>query len=208
MELGFDPLVILRLKPWQKIGIGLALFFLLMAGYGYFIFQDRYNQLDKLQKDIQLQGEQIASKRRLLNKLPQKRKELAILKAEEQRLAQKLPSEKEIPTLLTNISNAGHQQGLEFLLFATGSEISRGLYAEVPVKIEVRGSFHATAQFMDQVAKMSRIFTFADMVIEVTKGKEQHVLLTKARAATYRFLSEQALAQNERARKRKRKKRR
>ncbi len=200
MELGFDPLIILRLKPIQKIGVALGILLLLTAGYGYFFLQDRLNTMDKLHADIHMQEEQMASKRRLLAKLPQMREELDKLKKEEEKLAQKLPSEKEIPTLLTDISNAGHEQGLEFLLFAPGPDIARALYAEVPVSLEMRGSFHATALFMDQVAKMSRIVTFADMTMEPPKDRPG-VLITKARATTYRFLQQQAVEQKENANK-------
>lgn len=209
MELGFDPLIILRMKLIQKIGVVLGLFLLLLLGYWYFFMQERLDTMDKLRAEIQKQEEQIAMKRRLLAKLPQKREELARLKEEEERLAQKLPSEKEIPTLLTDISNAGHQQGLEFLLFAPGAEITRELYAEVPVGLEVRGSFHAVALFIDRIAKMSRIVTFADLFVEPEKGKtntkelfpQTDILVTKARATTYRFLSQQALEQKARTEK-------
>ena len=175
MELGFDPLLILRLRPLQKIGIALGLIGLLIAGYWYVALQDRLTERDRLLADIRHQEEQMLSKRRMLARLPQLRAELAQLKTEEARLAQKLPSEKEIPTLLTDVSNAGHEQGLEFLLFAPSPEITRDLYTEVPVGLEIRGSFHAIALFMNQVASLSRIVTFADMTLE--PSKEQPGLL-------------------------------
>lgn len=198
MELGFDPLIILRMKPLHKIGAAALCLVIILLGYWYFFFQERYDTIKKLQAAIQQQEEQMASKRRLLAKLPQMREELAKLKEEEMKLARKLPSEKEIPTLLTDISSAGHEQGLEFLLFAPGAEITRELYAEVPVGMEVRGPFLAIALFMDRVAKMSRIVTFADMTLEPVKDHRE-ILVTKARATTYRFLSQQALEQKEHA---------
>ncbi|MBF0462068.1 MAG: type 4a pilus biogenesis protein PilO [Magnetococcales bacterium] len=197
MELGFDPLLILRLKPIQKIGVALGLLALLTAGYWYFFLEERLRIMDKRQSEIQQQEEQMASKRRLLAKLPKMREELAKLKEEEEKLAQKLPSEKEIPTLLTDISNAGHEQGLEFLLFAPGPEVTRALYAEVPVGMEVRGPFRATALFMARIAQMPRIVTFADLTMEPAK-EQPGLLVTKARATTYRFLNQQAVAQKER----------
>ncbi|MEO5363551.1 MAG: type 4a pilus biogenesis protein PilO [Magnetococcus sp. DMHC-8] len=205
MELGFDPLVVLRLKPIQKIGVGCGLLLLISAAYAYLFLQDRLAEMDKLQANLKQQEEQLASKRRLLAKLPQMREELAKLKEEEAKLAQKLPSEKEIPTLLTDISNAGHEQGLEFVLFAPGPEIPRELYAEVPVGVEVRGSFHATALFMDRVARLPRIVTFADMTMEQVKERRE-ILVTKARATTYRFLTQQAVEQKEQGNKGKDKK--
>lgn len=193
MELGFDPLIILRLKTMQKMGIALGLLCVIAAGYWYFFLDERINEMDTLRADVRYQEQSIASKQRMLGKLPKMREELTKLKIKEEKAAQKLPSKKEIPTLLTDISNAGHEQGLEFLLFAPGPEIPRDLYAEVPVGLEVRGSFHATVLFMDQVAKLSRIVTFADMSIEPIK-EQPGLLVAKARATTYRFLEQQTLA--------------
>ena len=192
MELGFDPLVILRLKTIQKMGVGLGILIVIGAGYWYFLLKDRLVELDTLQAKVQQQEKDIAFKKRMLTRLPQLREELAKLKIEEEKATQKLPSQKEIPTLLTDISNAGHEQGLEFLLFAPEAEIPRDLYAEVPVGMEVRGSFHATVLFMDQVAQLSRIVTFADMSLEPVE-KEPGVLVTKARATTYRFLEQNSV---------------
>ena len=199
MELGFDPLIILRMKPLQKAGVALLLCFLVVAGYGYFFLQERIETIKKMNVNIQQQEQDMASKRRMLARLPQMREELAKLKEEEARLARKLPSKEEIPTLLTDISNAAHEQGLELALFAPGAEISRDLYAEVPVGMEVRGSFHAIALFVDQVARMSRIVTFADMTVEANKEQKdlKDLLVTKARATPYRFLDQQALAKEQ-----------
>ncbi len=196
MELGFDPLIILRMKPMQKAGVALGLCLLVMAGYWHFFLQERIETIKKMNANIQQQEQDMASKRRMLAKLPQMREELAKLKEEEARLARKLPSKEEIPTLLTDISTAAHEQGLELALFAPGAEISRDLYAEVPVGMEFRGSFHAIALFVDQVARMSRIVTFADMTVEANK-EQKDLLVTKARATTYRFLDQQALAKEQ-----------
>lgn len=196
MELGFDPLIILRLKTLQKFGVALCILTILAGGYWYFFLQERLDQMETLRIDVRKQEQRIRAKRRMLQKLPQLREELAKLKIKEAKAAQKLPSKKEIPTLLTNISTAGHEQGLEFLRFAPKPEINHELYAEVPVDLEVRGSFHSTVRFLDQVAKFSRIVTFADMSLEPMIQRPGR-LVTKARATTYRFLEKAALAQQD-----------
>ncbi|MBF0099202.1 MAG: type 4a pilus biogenesis protein PilO [Magnetococcales bacterium] len=205
MELGFDPLLILRLSRWQRLAVVLAILALPLAAYAALLAPERLESLQQVQNSLQQQEEQMASKRRLLARLPQMREELNKLKAEEERLAQRLPSEKEIPTLLTDISTLGLEQGLEFILFAPGSELVRELHAEVPVTLEVRGSFPALAQFIDRLARMPRIVTLSDWHLE--PNKEQPELLgSKARLTTYRFLTQKALEQKERDAKGKNKK--
>ena len=51
----------------------------------------------------------------------------------------RLPNEKELPVLLTNMSSLGKKSGLEIRYFRPAEEINRGFYAEVPIHIEFVG---------------------------------------------------------------------
>lgn len=197
MELGIDILVILRMKVVEKIGVALGILALIAGAYWYFLFTDRTRDLEKVEKTVQSQVDAIAAKRRMLARLPELRKELIVLKGHEERLARKLPSKKEIPVLLTDISTAGHEQGLEFLLFAPQPELERDVYAEVPVSLRVQGPFHETALFVNQLAKLSRIVTVSDIVMVPgdKKGIEDKGLVTTAQATTYRFLEQEEAAE-------------
>jgi type IV pilus assembly protein PilO len=75
-------------------------------------------------------------------------------------------------------------------LFQPLPEVQRGFYAEVPVRIEVEGSYHEVAMFFDRVGKLNRIVNIRDITMsepEVRSGKV--VLRTTGLAVTYRFLS-------------------
>jgi type IV pilus assembly protein PilO len=184
MELGFDPVELLRLPLWKKVGIGFILLILIVAGYWHFSLQDQIRKIESNDRAIETQVNEIAMKRRMLLQLPRLRKELAILKEKEAKAARKLPSKKEIPALLTDISNAGHEQGLEFTLFAPKPEIPVDLYAKVPVEVRIVGPYHETLLFMNQVARLSRIVTFSNMKLK----PENDILNTRAWITTYRFL--------------------
>ncbi|MBF0358360.1 MAG: type 4a pilus biogenesis protein PilO [Magnetococcales bacterium] len=186
MELGFDPVDVLRLPLYKKIGIGFLILLVLLAGYWHFSLNDQLQLIESNRAKIAQQVESIAIKKRMLLRLPKLREELVILKEKEAKAARKLPSKKEIPALLTNISNAGHEQGLEFTLFAPKPEIVVDVYAQVPVEVRVRGPFHETLLFMNQVARFSRIVTFSN--IEMKPQKDGQMLNTKAWVTTYRFL--------------------
>ncbi|MBF0193903.1 MAG: type 4a pilus biogenesis protein PilO [Magnetococcales bacterium] len=184
MELGFDPADILRLPLFKKIGIGLLILLILAAGYWHFSLRDQLQRVDANAAAITALENSIASKKRMLLALPRLRKELIALKKREAKAARKLPSKKEIPALLTDISNAGHEQGLEFTLFAPKPELPMDVYAKVPVEVKVRGPYHETLLFMNQVARLSRIVTFSNIKMK-PKGK---ILNTQAWVTTYRFL--------------------
>ena len=105
---------------------------------------------------------------------------------------QLLPDKKEIPNLLESISRSGRGSGLEFLLFQPAQEIPRGFYAEIPVKIQVKGGYHNLAMFFDQVAKLSRIVNISNIKITGAKGskKDATYLEASCKATTFRFLEQ------------------
>jgi type IV pilus assembly protein PilO len=200
MELGFDPVEILRLPLFKKIGVGLLILLLIAGGYWHFSLGEQLRMIDANNFAIATQVKSISMKKRMLNQLPRLRKELVILQEKEAKAARKLPSKKEIPALLTDISNAGHEQGLEFTLFAPKPEIRVAVYAKVPVEVWVSGPYHETLLFMNHVARLSRIVTFSNLDMQPKNG----ILHTKAWVMTYRFL-EVAKQRKKKSKKKKRK---
>jgi type IV pilus assembly protein PilO len=98
----------------------------------------------------------------------------------------KLPEKKEIPSLLSSISQSGRDAGLEFLLFEPRGEQTKEFYAEIPVSIIVEGNYHKTALFFDKVARLHRIVNIDD--IKMIAAKESDELRTSCTAVTYRFV--------------------
>ncbi|HIJ83404.1 MAG: pilO [Magnetococcales bacterium] len=186
MDLGFNPDQILRLPTQKKVAIIAGIILVLTGVYWYFLLQDTLDAIQSVNDKISKQQEKIDSKKKMLASLPKLRKELEELKVLEAKAAQNLPSKQEIPALLTDISEAGHEQGLEFILFAPKPELAVKIYAEVPVEVSVRGSFHATVTFMDKVTRMSRIATFSNL--SMTPESKSDTVTTTARLTTYRFL--------------------
>ncbi|MBF0189860.1 MAG: type 4a pilus biogenesis protein PilO [Magnetococcales bacterium] len=192
LELGFDPGQLLRLKPLQNAGIALGILVVIAIGYWHFFLKDHQVTIERLDAEIIQQEETIRSRQTMLRQLPALRKELAELKKLEAEAARKLPARKDIPALLTDISNAGHEQGLTFVLFAPKAELLADIHAEVPVEMQLQGSFHETALFMQTIARMPRIVTINDTLMTPDKNG---VLLTTTKATTYRFLDAEELAE-------------
>ena len=97
-----------------------------------------------------------------------------------------LPEKKEIPSLLTNISRSGQSSGLEFLLFQPQNDVPKEFYAEIPVAIQVDGSYHNVAVFFAKVAQLSRIVNIKNINMVYQKGGR--ALQTQCKAVTYRFV--------------------
>ncbi len=104
-----------------------------------------------------------------------------------------LPLEKEIPDLLDQISNLGIQGGLEFLSFKPLDESQKDFYAEVPVRLDIIGPYHSVVGFFDNVSRMSRIITIANLTVipysgSAGKAFSGPIVQARCKAVTYRFI--------------------
>ena len=99
-----------------------------------------------------------------------------------------LPKEKEIPSLLTNISALGRGSGLDFLTFKPGTDEPKDFYSEIPIDIKVRGPYHNMGIFLDQVSKLDRIVTVSNITMGApTKEGSEMLLNSSCRLVTYQF---------------------
>lgn len=170
----------------QKILIVVGIFVLAGGGFAYFSYYPKFKEITKLtQEQMKLDKDLARSKKKAAEYESYKRK---MAQAEERfrKALQALPEKKEIPSLLTNISRSGQDTGLEFLLFQPQAEVQKEFYAEIPVSIQVDGSYHNVAMFFDKVARLSRIVNIHNLQMNAQKNPGS--LRTACTAVTYRFV--------------------
>ena len=97
-----------------------------------------------------------------------------------------LPNKKEIPELLKNITKLGTDSKLEFRRFRPRKTKTRDFYVEIPVSIEISGSYHSVAVFFDRVGRMDRIVNILNVSMKPVKGLSTK-LVTTCDAVTYSF---------------------
>lgn len=121
-------------------------------------------------------------------------------------MLRQLPSKTEVEDLLVDISQTGLASGIEFELFKPAQERFIEFYAELPISIKMKGTYHEFGDFISGVAALPRIVTLHN--IDISKGKkEDGDLVMSVTAKTYRYLDENEIAA-ESAKNRKKKTRR
>jgi len=122
-------------------------------------------------------------------------------------LLQQLPGKTEVAGLLVDISRIGILSGLEFELFKPEAEKPKEFYAELPIKIRVKGNYHQFGNFASGTAALPRIVTLHDLSITSKNKKDGDDRMTmEATAKTYRYLEKDNTANNNKKRKRRGKK--
>ncbi len=119
-----------------------------------------------------------------------------------ERLEKQLPSKAEMAALLSDINQAGTGRSLTFELFRPGQAVVKDYYAEQPIDIKVTGSYHDIGEFAADVAKMPRIVTLNNLALST--GKDGTLSLD-AIAKTFRYLDQDELDAQSKARKKKKK---
>lgn len=174
----------------RMMAAGLAVF-LVFGGYWYFVYSGRRAETLQVMAKITDLRQQRESKQKLISNMGQLQETVRDLGAQLKEAEAQLPDSKEIPDLLSSISSAGRDSGLEVISFRQRQEQLRDFYAEVPVDVTVRGNYHEVATFFDRVGKLDRIVNVSDIVMQAPKREGDEMIVdTLCSATTFRFLDE------------------
>lgn len=181
-----------NLSPMRKAFLVCLIFLLLGYLYYAYFYKDAFEKKGKLTERLSSIQHEMTEKRRVVKQIEKYKKELTVLRKDLQIALTKLPERKEIPVLLDSVSESGRKEDLEFLLFEPTHPVSQEFYAEIPVKIEVTGSYHSVVLFFEKVAKLPRIMNVTDISIKrrgnVDEDDESNTLVTSCIVKTYMFL--------------------
>src|SRR4030042_1691253 len=184
---------IVKLPNSRKILILGLLLAIIVGLYFYLSYLPKSAVLEKKIKEmsrVETQGREV---RIIAANMRQFQAEAAKLREELNRAIAQLPTSKEIPSLLANISNLGKDSGLEFLLFRPTPEVNREFYAEIPVEIKVRGGYHDVALFFDKVGKLPRIVNINGVAMDdVKEAQGKWEIITACTATTFKFIEKDA----------------
>jgi type IV pilus assembly protein PilO len=185
-----------NLSPVQK-NILLILPTLLIVILGMmFLLIPLYDQRSKLVTDIDTQNADMQKVKAQAQKLEMLKAENEVKKKELMQLEAQLPAEKEVSELLKQVSDLGIKAGLEVILWKPGEKSvhsSKDVY-EIPVNVEMRGSYHSLGYFFSRVTELPRIVTFNNITLKQGgKGASRNPVTLSVifRAHTYSSISEE-----------------
>ncbi|MCL7486887.1 MAG: type 4a pilus biogenesis protein PilO [Desulfobulbaceae bacterium] len=171
-----------------KLAIFIALLVVPIGLFYFLVYTKNVQQIDNLNKQKATLQAEIAKAKKAAAELDKMK--AAKMETEElfKKTATVLPKEKEIPGLLTSISDLGKRAGLEFNQFKPGGEIPKDFYAEIPVDIQIKGPYHNLGYFLDKVSKLERIVTVDNINISSPKKEGNEMILSSnCRLTTYRY---------------------
>ena len=164
------------------------------AVVGIGVYFDTLDQLARIksaeEKETALTREFEEKQKKAVN-LPDYEEQLTQIESLLDKMIREMPTEEEVASLLIDISQTGLASGLEFKLFKPDTPIRKDFYSELPINIQVIGSYEELGLFVSGLAALPRIVTLHDVNItpEVKDGK----LLKSAVVKTYNEGTDAAL---------------
>jgi type IV pilus assembly protein PilO len=195
----FQGLTLDNVGAWPiapRIALWLFVIAACAAGGWFGLWSGQKEQLEQLQTEEEKLKEEYKSKLQQAINLDELRKQREQVSQYVLTLEKQLPSKSEMDALLSDINQAGVGRGLDFELFRPGQTNVREYYAELPITVKVSGKYHDLGAFASDIANLPRIVTLNNMTLNAGKGG---TLSLDATAKTYRYLDQEELAAQRRA---------
>jgi type IV pilus assembly protein PilO len=180
----FDPLVNAP-KP-QKIVLGVFGLAVIGAAAYFLLLSPLETKIAQLRAQSASLSDELVKSRAMVADIARFRREAQELEAKIAVLKDRLPGEREMPTLYRSLSDAGTQAGLGVSLFQPREARVKDYYAEIPITINAEGSYHQLGEFFERVARLPRVVTVQELKLSSTNrpGRAVRAELT---LATYQY---------------------
>ena len=151
-----------------------------VAVVGIGVYFDTLDQLARLksaeEKETALTREFEEKQKKAVN-LPDYEEQLTQIESLLDKMIREMPTEEEVASLLVDISQTGLASGLEFKLFKPDTPIRKDFYSELPINIQVIGSYEQLGLFVSGLAALPRIVTLHNVNI-VPEGNDVKLLMS------------------------------
>lgn len=161
--------IILTILPSVIIAIVAIIFFIL----------PKDKEIKRLNAEITKQENEIAKDQAKAAKLDILKKENERLRARLEELKLQLPEEREVSGLLRQVSDLGIKSGLKIILWKPEQKKDHpsGIIYEIPVNVELSGSYHNLGVFFSSLTKLNRIVNIGDIKLTDPKPQRNEAIL-------------------------------
>lgn len=179
----------LKLPDYQKALISLGIVLILGGVYFYYLYMPLQEKLKVDQGKLNGLKKELKDLRGIAAQLPQFEEDFKKLKVKYDESLKQLPSSDEIPKLIRDMESLGNEAKIKFNSVNMGGDIGKGFYAEVPVSLDMKGSYHDVAVFFDKLSKLDRIINISNLTLGSPKNESGRVILSiKCRATTFKYI--------------------
>jgi type IV pilus assembly protein PilO len=159
---------------------------LICGGFYWFYYSDALEQQKQKEQQLADLQTQIRALEATANRLPEFQREVQALEARLETLKRILPPEKEMPDLMRRVQYLAAQSSLAIKKFNPAPVAQRDFYLEVPINIDIDGTYHNLGAFFDRISRMSRLVNVGNVKIKSQSNQAiNNTVSVQAVATTY-----------------------
>lgn len=147
-----------------------------VADFLPFGYQRRSKEIAQLRSEYDRVAAEVEKAKRTVATLPQLEREHAELQKRWNEAQELLPTDKEMARLLTQITQAGQESGVEFELFKPGAPRPQEFFNENPIEVQVAGGYHQVGVFLSRLANLSRLVNVSQLNLKGFDAKTREQL--------------------------------
>lgn len=186
------------LPGYVKTAIAILPALVIAIAVTFLFILPKNKEIKALESKIQVQENEIAKSQAKAEKLTELIAENHRLGKRLDELRDQLPEEKEVSDLLKQVSDLGIGSGLRILLWKPEQKKTHpsGIVYEIPVKVELSGSYHSLGFFFSSLTRLNRIVNISDIKLSDPKPlKDSAALKVTFTATTFSAIPEEEIAQ-------------
>ena len=175
-----------NLPSYAKISLSLVPAAVIIVIVIFFFILPKSKEIKVFETKISAQENEIAKNQAKAEKLKELTLENERLRKRLEELKQQLPEEKEVSTLLKQVSDLCIRSGMKIILWKPEERKlhSSGIVYEIPVKVELSGGFHSLGYFFSSLTKLNRIVNISDIKLKSPKSEKNTAILQISFTAT------------------------
>ncbi len=195
-----------NLPPAVRVILIILPIIIIVPAFYFFVYSPKTKTVERLEKDVSKLNNEINVSSIKVAQLDELKKKNLMLQSKLKELKEQLPEEREVSSLLKEVSDLGAKSGLGILLWKPSERRAdpSGLYEEIPVKVEVTGGYHELGVFFSHISKLPRIVNISAIKmgnVKVEKGAP--VIQSTFTATTFAAVTEKVGEKKEEDKKKK-----
>lgn len=182
-----------NLPVWAKALISILPSVILAVLAVFLLIMPKQEEIKRLDKKIDDQNNKIAAAEAKAARLEVLMQENERLLRRLEELKEQLPEESEISNLLKQVSDLGIGSGLDIKSWKPSprSTHASGIVYEIPVSVQVTGTYHNLGYFLSSLTRLNRIVNISDMRLGGAKReKGENELQVSFTASTFTAVPE------------------
>lgn len=186
-DIDFSEIDFNNMGAWPRVGrvaLALVVAITVMVLSYFFLIEKQVTKLESEQKkELKLRADYKSKYAKAIN-LELYQQQMLDMEKTFSVLLKQLPATHETPGMLDDITFAGTSVGLTFVRINWMPEIEKEFYTELPIQIEVIGGYHQIGNFVSEIARLPRIVSLHDFLIQSRDDGSQSFSVI---AKTYRY---------------------